>query len=133
MSTLFSQIGGENFTPTYFTPCAFKSINLIYAKLKHSQKQPKTATMGGNMLHANNQRAPLAAAKQLLTQTSAPRHSWALTWSKLAVGSPERCPVCVKHIASHGGVLITNTYKPALLKYAPLKKLDPIQKLEMVV
>ena len=69
------------------------------------------------MLHENNQRAPLAAAKQLLTQTSAPRHSWALTWSKLAVGSPERCPVCVQHIASHGGVPIANTYKPALLKY----------------
>ena len=64
------------------------------------------ATMGGKMLHANNQRAPLAAAKQLLTQTSAPRLSWVLTWSELAVGSPERCPVCVKHIASHGGVLI---------------------------
>jgi|GEM_PF-4482152 len=30
-----------------------------------------------------------------------------------------RCPVCVKHIASHSGVLIAYIYKPALLKYAP--------------
>gem|GEM_PF-6022249 len=60
------------------------------------------------MLHANNQRAPLAAAKQLITQTSAPRLSWALTWSELAVGSPERCPVCMKHLASHIGVLTAN-------------------------
>ena len=57
--------------------------------------------------------------KQLLTQTSVPGHSRALNWSKLVVGSPERCPVCVKHIASHGGVLIANIYKQALLKYAP--------------
>ena len=33
---------------------------MIHTKLKHSQK---TATVGGDMFHANIQRAPLATAK----------------------------------------------------------------------
>jgi len=51
-----------------------------------------------------------------------PGLSRALTWSELAVSSPERCPVCVKHIASHSGVLIANMYKPALYWYKIVKK-----------
>jgi len=100
--------------------CTFKSAELIRMELKYCQK---TATAGGDMLHANNERAPLAAAKQLLTQTSAPGHSRVLNWSKLAVGSPERCPVCVKHIASHGGVLKSNMHKHS--KINPLHKKPP--------
>jgi len=53
-----------------------------------------------------------------------PGLSRALNWSELAVSSPERCPVCVKHIASHSGVLIANMYKPTLLKYAPMPEVE---------
>jgi len=35
----------------------------------------------------------------------------------VGVSSPERCPVCEKHIAAHGGVLMSNMYKLELLKY----------------
>jgi len=41
-------------------------------------------------------------------------------WEAICFTQTERCPVCVKHIASHSGVLIANMYNLTLLKYAPI-------------
>ena len=109
----------------YYPLLAFKSAELIRAELKYCQK---TATVGGDMLLSKRQRAPFSVGEiHCLRRPRRPGFPGRRLWSKLAVSSPERCPVCVKHIASHGGVLIATMYRPYLQNKPPPMKTCPIE------
>ena len=77
----------------------------------YTNYQPKisreyTAVVSQEMLHANIQRALLAAAESIIYADPARRFP-ERCWSKLMISPPERCPVCVKHLLAHNGVLAT--------------------------
>ena len=111
----------------YFPPLSINGfrIVLIHTKLKYCQKQPPWEAI---CFLANDQRAPFSVGEiHCLRRPRRPGFPGRRLWSKLAVSSPERCPVCVKHIASHGGVLIATMYRPYLQNKPPPMKTCPIE------